>query len=129
MIERLADLPPYVVGLKAVGEVTQEDYDNVVLPAVNKVTKEYEGLSFLMVLETDIKNITFGAWMRDAWISLKEYAHWKRVAVVTDQKVAATLNNSLRYVFPGESKSFSFDELEQARTWVTEALIERKAAS
>lgn len=118
MLQILTDMPASVVAVRAVGEVTKEDYDTKLLPAVESVAKEFKEINFLFVLETDLQNFTPAAWMRDAWMSLKNYTKWNKVAVVSDQKFVQKLSDMLRYVFPGEAKGFSFEELQQAKEWV-----------
>jgi hypothetical protein len=118
MLQPLSDMPASVVAVRAVGEITKEDYEAVMLPIVERAVKENNEINFLMVLETDVQNFTPAAWMRDAWMSLKNYSKWNKVAVVTDQKFVEKLSDMLRYVFPGEAKGFSLDELQQAKEWV-----------
>ena len=119
MLQIMTDVPASVVAVRAVGEVTKEDYDTKMLPAVETVAKEYNEINFLFVLETDIQNFTAAAWMRDAWMSLKNYTKWNRVAVVSDQKFVQKLSDMLKYVFPGDAKGFAFEELEKAKEWVS----------
>ncbi len=74
MLQLMKDLPQYVVGVRAVGNVNKDDYEQTLLPAIDKVAKEYNKINFLMLLETDISNFTYGAWMEDAKLSLKHFA-------------------------------------------------------
>ncbi len=60
MLQLMKDLPQYVVGVRAVGNVNKDDYEQTLLPAIDKVAKEYNKINFLMLLETDISNFTYG---------------------------------------------------------------------
>lgn len=119
MLQIIENLPSHVVGARATGEVTKEDYETKLIPAVERATKAHDKINFIMVLETDIQNFTVAAWMHDAYMSLKNYNNWKRVATVSDQKIADKLTDALKYVFPGDAKGFTVDEMEQAIKWVS----------
>ncbi len=120
MLQLMTDLPPYVVAVKATGNITKEDYENILMPAVEKVDELYKEINFIMVLETSISNFTWGAWMNDAKMSLKKYAKWNKVAVVTDEKIASLLSYAFGLISPSESRGFTLAELEQAKQWVAE---------
>jgi hypothetical protein len=119
MLQLMNDVPANVVGVRAVGNVTKEDYEQVLLPAIENVVKEFGEINYLMVLETDIGNITYGAWMQDAKMSLKNFARWNRIAIVTDQKVVEKLSYVFNYLSPADAKGFPVSDFEIAKGWVS----------
>jgi hypothetical protein len=119
MLEVMNEVPPHVVGFRAKGEVTKEDYENVLIPAIDKAAEQFGSLHFLMVLETDVSNFTLGAWMDDAKVGLKHFTKWHRMAIVTPQKGVEKFSDLFGIVVPGESKGFSPDELHEAIEWVS----------
>lgn len=70
------------------------------------------------MLETDINNFTYGAWMQDAKMSLKHFAKWNRIAIVTDQKVIEKISNIFSFVSPATAKGFSVADIELAKAWI-----------
>lgn len=84
MLQIMSDVPAHVVGVRALGKVTQDDYERSLVPALEQAAKSYGKINFLMVLETDLGNFSYGAWMQDAKISLKHFAKWNRIAIVSD---------------------------------------------
>ena len=40
----------------------------------------------LMLLETPVKNFRVGAWLEDAWMGLKHFRGWRKIAIVTDER-------------------------------------------
>ena len=118
MLQIMKDLPQHVVGVRAVGNVTKDDYDQTLVPAIEKVAKEFGKINFLMLLETDIGNFTYGAWMQDAKMSLKHFAKWNKIAIVTDQKVIENISQIFNFVSPAQAKGFPVSDLELAKTWV-----------
>ena len=57
MIE-IISAPDNIVAFRAIGEVTKEDYQNTLIPAIEKLVKKIHEINFLLVLDTDIKNFT-----------------------------------------------------------------------
>lgn len=82
-----------MVAFRAMGEVTKEDYENTVIPAVEALISSINEINFLLVLDTDIENFTLGAWMQDAMLGIKNLGKWNRAAIVTDsEKIIAFTN-------------------------------------
>jgi hypothetical protein len=119
MLELMTNVPPHVAAFRATGEVTKDDYEKVLIPAIDKAAKEYGALHFLMVLETDISNFTLGAWMDDAKVGLKHFTKWYRMAIVTDQKGVEKFSDLFGIVVPGETKGFALSEINEAIEWVS----------
>ena len=117
MIQQI-DSPVNVVAFRAAGEVTKEDYQNVMAPAVEKLVQEINEINFLFLIDTDIENFTAAAWMQDAWLGLKNLGKWNRAAIVTDSEKAISFTNGFSYMVPGEFKGFKKDAFEEAMKWV-----------
>jgi len=118
MLQLMKDVPPHVVGVRAVGNVTKEDYEQTLLPALEKSAKEQGEINLLMVIETDLSNFTYGAWMQDAKASLKLFTKWNKIAIVIDQKWIEKLSYAFNFVSPAESKGFPISDIELAKNWV-----------
>ncbi|KFF06456.1 SpoIIAA family protein [Flavobacterium reichenbachii] len=120
MIRLIDNTPNNVAAFKAIGEVTKEDYQNVVVPEVERVIEQIGHINFLLYLDTDVENFTAGAWMQDALLGLKNIAKWNRAAIVTDSDKAITFTNGFSYFVPGEFKGFKKEQYDQALTWTSE---------
>jgi hypothetical protein len=121
MLQFINDLPTNIIGIHAVGEVTKEDVDTVLIPRLDDLVKRQGEINYLLVLETDAQNFTAGAWLDDIKVGLKHFTKWKRVAVVTDQKsVEWFTSNIFRFLIPGAAKGFPLDELKSAVKWIAE---------
>jgi uncharacterized protein (DUF779 family) len=90
-----------------------------VIPEVDKIVKQHGHIHFLLVLNTDVSNFTPGAWMKDALVGVKHLSKWKKMAIVSDQKGVEKITDIISPVVPGESKGFSLDELDKAKSWVS----------
>jgi len=118
MIEILKDMPSNVVGFRALGMVTKEDYQNIVTPELDRLVTRTNALNFLLVLDTEIENFTVGAWVQDALIGLKNLTKWNRSAIVTDSDSVINFTNGLSYLVPGEFMGFKKENYEAALSWV-----------
>ena len=120
MLTKIEDVASHVAAFKATGKVDKHDYDNVLVPELERKCKEHGHLHMLMLLETPVKNFTLGAWLEDAWMGLKHYKGWRKIAIVTNESAVETFTNKFSFVIPGEAKGFKLSELETAKQWVAE---------
>ena len=118
MLQIMEDLPAHVVGVRALGHVNKDDYEQTLVPAIEKVARDFGEINFLMLFETDVKNFTYGAWMQDAKMSLKHFAKWNKIAIVTDQKVIEKISHIFNFISPAEAKGFPVSDVELAKAWV-----------
>jgi hypothetical protein len=122
MIEHLKDLPANIVGFKATGEVTEEDFTHTVMPKVKELIDQTDQLNYLLVLETSLKNFTVGAWMKDVMMGIKHLSKWNRIAIVSDVDAIRSFTNFFSYLVPGEFRGFEHKELDIAIDWVSEKI-------
>ncbi|GAA4313084.1 STAS/SEC14 domain-containing protein [Mucilaginibacter gynuensis] len=118
MLQFINDMPVHVVGIHAVGKVTREDIDTVLIPHLNNMVEQHGEINYLLVLETDIKNFTAGALWQDIKIGLKHFTKWNKIAVVTDQKGVEQFSNWFRILIPGKSRGFPLERLDEAIKWI-----------
>jgi hypothetical protein len=118
MLERISNLPDTVVGIKASGEITSDDYRNVLIPAVEAAVKGGGKVRFLYVLGEDVTGFSPGAAWQDTRVGLGHYDRWEKVAVVSDKEWLRHSVDIFGYLIPGEIKAFTPEDETEARTWV-----------
>lgn len=84
MIKQLIDIPNTLVAFHATNDVTKDDFDHVVLPAVAELGLRTDRLNYLLVLDSPIQNIHIGEWMDGILIQLNSSFTWNRVAIISD---------------------------------------------
>jgi hypothetical protein len=117
MIKVIDDMPPGTLGLEAVGKVTDDDYRDVLVPAVTAAAEQGD-VRLLYVLGKDFDSYTAGAMWADTKLVTQHRKAWKRVAIVSD---ADWLENSVKafgWMMPGEVKVFETDEIRDAKVWL-----------
>jgi len=115
---KLEDMPSHVAAFKAIGDVSKEDYDKIIIPEIERVDKQHGHIHFLMVMETSVKDFSLGAWFKDVATGFKHYLGWKKIAIVTDEKGPEKITDLISAIIPGSSKGFPLSELETAKKWV-----------
>jgi stage II sporulation SpoAA-like protein len=120
MLKKIEDVPSYVAGFVATGEVNKDDYSTVLVPELERLDKQHGHIHLLMILETPVKNFSIGAWLLDAWMGLKHFRGLKKVAIVTDETGVETFTNKISALIHGETRGFKLSEKEIAKNWVAE---------
>jgi SpoIIAA-like len=119
MVETIADMPEGVIGLRASGKLTKEDYTGTLEPALKEAMDSGEA-RVVFVIE-DYEGIEPSAAIEDIKTGLGvEFAHrkdWKRLAVVTDIDWMAKAMHAFAWAMPGELRVYGMDEPEEAKSW------------
>jgi hypothetical protein len=125
MIEEIADMPAGTVGLRVWGEVTGEDYKDVLLPTVERAVKEHGEIRLLFQAGPDFQHFTAGMIGTDVTKGLSfgvsNWSAWKRMAVVTDVEWLRHAMQMLGWMTPGQARLFALDEVHAAKDWVAAA--------
>ena len=120
MIKPIPDLPGNILGFEAIGDVTGEDYEKVLIPAVEEKLKEYPKVRMLYQLGSDFTGYKAEAIWDDTKIGFKHLKAWERIAVVSDVKWVTEGVHMFSFMMPGKMRVFKNDELSDAKKWVAE---------
>lgn len=117
MIKQLENLPDGVVGLRASGEVTADDYRDVMVPVLDEALAK-GGVRLLYIID---EHTTFsaGAMFADAKLGFGHLKGWERLAVVSDADWLENTVKAFGWMMPGEVKVFDDDDLDDATDWLT----------
>ena len=120
MVERMDDVPAGVIGLRASGKLTKEDYTGVLEPALKEAMDS--GEARVVFVLTDFEGLELDATFEDIKTGLGvEFGHrktWKRLAVVTDVDWVARAMRMFAWAMPGELAVYDdLDKLEEANSW------------
>ncbi|HUA07664.1 MAG TPA: STAS/SEC14 domain-containing protein [Candidatus Acidoferrales bacterium] len=122
MIEVLTGFPENVVACRASGRVTKQDYDNVIIPSVERALSHHPKIRCYYELGSQFQTFDGGALWEDTKVGLEHLTRWERVAVVTDVEWLRFATNAFRFLMPGSVRVFSLDESDAARRWITDGL-------
>lgn len=118
VITQIEGLPENVIGFEAKGEVTSDDYDNALVPAIQAQREKFGSVRFLYVLGDDFEGYSGGAMWDDAKLGFDHPRSWEKVAIVTDSDWIERSVKALGWMIPGEIKVFDDDDLDDAKEWI-----------
>ena len=119
MLEPIAGLPDDVVGMEAVGEVTADDYQDVLIPAVEAALADHDRIRLMYVLGDRFDGYTAHAAWEDAKLGLQHVRGWERLACVTDVDWIRHGVNAFGWMIPGEVRVFATADRADAEAWIT----------
>lgn len=118
MIERLKNLPHGIAGVKALGMVSKEDYEQSVVPLLDEARREGERLRVVCEVGSDFDGFTAsGAW-EDVKLGLQSMRMFSGCAVVTDVTWIREATRFAAFVMPCPVKVFATSERARAVEWL-----------
>jgi len=121
MIEILKNFPDNVIALSCKGQVTKEDYDGILVPAILEALKRHNKIRLLYKTSTDFTGYDPGAIWEDLKIGVEHPTRWERVAVVTDVDWIVQMMRLFGFLMPCPAKLFPPSEIAQAHAWIIAA--------
>lgn len=118
MIEKLKDLPNGIDGFKAVGKLSKEDYERVLVPQIAEARRSGRRLRFLYQLGPEFEGFTPGAAWEDAKIGVQSLRIFDGCAVVTDLGWIREMTRLMGFFMPCPVRIFGKQELDAAVAWL-----------
>ena len=102
MIRLLDDMPVGVLGLEAVHDVEKEDYETVLLPAVDAAIAEH-GKVRLLCARSRVRRLRRRGRLEDLKLGVRHPASFERIAIVTDARWAGPAIRIFSVLWPGQA--------------------------
>lgn len=118
-MELIPDLPGNVVGVRAIGEVDDDDYDDVLEPAIDAALQQSDKIHLLYVLGPEFSGFEADAMWEDTKLGFKTFTDYERLAVVTDSTWVRRAVKAFGWLIPGDVVVYSDDRLAEATAWIT----------
>ena len=118
MIEVLEGLPDGVVGVEAVGEVTADNYETVLIPLFDAARAKAEHVPVLFVAGERFTGFAPGALWDDTKYGLSHVRGWGRVALVTDIAWMQHATRAFAWLIPSGLRAFPLSQRAEAEAWV-----------
>ena len=120
MIEVLEEMPEGVIGFRATGHVTADDYRDMLLPPM-KAQVEAGEVRLVYAIGPGFEKFEAGALVQDSKVGLtlgiSHWGAWKKCAIVTDEEWVSKAIHAFGFLSPGEVATYPLDGLEQAKEW------------
>ncbi len=120
MIEQLPGFADDIVAIAYRGSVTRQDYESVLIPAVEAALGRHEKVRFYCEVSNDFMGFEFGAMWDDWKMGLAHMMRWGAVAVVSDVGWIRAATQAFSPFIPSGIKVFHLKERAQAEAWLGE---------
>jgi hypothetical protein len=118
MLERLANLPSGIDGLKALGKLSRADYDAAFLPLLRAAYRDGRRIKLLYELGPEFDGLTPGAVWEDLRLGLPFLRLFGGVALVSDHALARDVTRLMGLLMPCPLRIFHWAERESAVAWL-----------
>jgi len=118
MIELIENIPANVLGFEASEQVTANDYETVLIPAVETRLKQHDKIRMLYHLGPTFSGFTSGAMWDDAKLGLGHRKSWQKIAIVTDLDWIKSAIGLFEFIIPCPFKVFANSQYANAISWV-----------
>ena len=118
MIEILPDLPDKIIGIRASGTVTAEDYESVLMPAVDKAVAAHGPVRLLYIMDCSFRDFSLGAMWDDAKLGFQHLQDFERNGIVTDDHLVRGMVKAFLFTMPRLVRVFHAGEEDAATEWL-----------
>ncbi len=120
MLEIINNHPDNVLAIRASGEISAEDYRQVLVPAVEEKLAKHKRLRLLYLMGNEFTGFSTGAAWEDTKVGMRHFTHFERVAVVSDKDWIRNMVKAFGFALPGEVRVYEGDDRDDAEEWINE---------
>ena len=122
MFRQMFDMPRGTVGFEAVGDIDDDDFEDVVEPVLRRQIADGHKLRLLYVLGPQLREYDGEAAQEEFTFAARHATAYERVGVVSDESWLRPALRLLSVLVPGEIRGFPVADLADARRWVADGL-------
>jgi hypothetical protein len=120
MLRHMNDMPTGTLGFEAVGEVDDDDWEDVVEPQLRSRLAAGEDLRVLYVFGPAGGDLDGDALSAGAEFRARHATSFKRVAIVSDEDWTRPALRMMSFLLPGGTRAFPVRDLAAAKAWVAD---------
>jgi phosphoserine phosphatase len=122
MINDIEGFPDNVVALMAKGQLTKQDYDQVLISRVEAALERHRKIRLYYELGSQFSGIDPGAAWEDFRVGVEHLTRSERAAIVTDVDWIRHMVDAFRFLMPGQLRVFTTAQAREARAWIVSAV-------
>jgi hypothetical protein len=122
VFKQMFDMPPGTIGFEAVGEIDDDDFEDVVAPVLRQQIASGHKLRLLYLLGPQLREYDGDAAQEEFKFAARHATAYERVAIVTDESWLRPALRLISVLVPGKIRGFPVADLADARSWVAEGL-------
>src|SRR3954449_3695068 len=120
MLRHMTDMPAGTLGFEAVGEVEDDDWEDVVEPELRSEIAAGHDLRVLYVFGPAGGDLDGDVLSAGAEFRARHATSFERVAIVSDEDWTRPALRMLSFVMPGGTRAFRVRELADAKAWLAD---------
>jgi len=121
MVETIEEMPAGTLGFRSAGNLTGDDYREVLIPPLKETIERGDKVRMLFVIEEDFGESPSGL-LEDlktgASLGAGHLSSWERTALATDQDWVRKAVKMFGWIAPGEMKLFPLSDQQAAKDWL-----------
>jgi hypothetical protein len=118
MLQLLQPTTGNLVSVTASGTVEADDYESVLIPAIEETLKTHDKVRVLLQLEPNTR-FTAGAVWDDTKFGLSHFFSFEKFALVSNTEWINNTVKVLGFMMPCPVKLFGLSELNAAKEWIS----------
>jgi hypothetical protein len=118
MIQIMPETEGKIIGLKASGKLTGRDYQEVLIPRLEALIREYGRVRLLCLIAEDFAGMEAGAMWDDAKFFMAHTGDFEKMVLVGGPKWMEVMMKLFSPLMKGGIKVFSPDALAEAWAWI-----------
>jgi len=117
MFKFIEGMPPDVLAIEAIGKVTHEDYQTILIPMAEAMMAKGP-IKMIYIIGKEFTGYNLEALWDDGAFGIKHWREFKRIAVVADLVWLRASISMFAPFFPAEVRLFNLSELSAAKDWI-----------
>ena len=118
MIDLKTNLPISIEGFLALGQVTENDYESVLMPAVEDKLKQQGKVRVLYRVGPTFTGFSAGVMWGDAKVGITHLNAWEKFAIVTDVEWFRSTIGIFQFAMRCPFKIFPNGQYAEAEKWI-----------
>ena len=122
MIKMLDNLPEGVIGFRASGKITRDEYHEMMKP-IYALLEQGGPVNLLFAVDHDFSGLELAALWEDmkaaGSVGLKHRSAWKKMALLTDKDWIRHGAAGFGWLAPGELRVFDLGQTAEAMAWLS----------
>jgi hypothetical protein len=120
MLRQMDDMPAGTVGFEAVGDVEDDDWEDVVEPVLRREIAAGGKVRLLYLIGPEARDVDADAMQADTGFRARHAKAFERIAIVCDETGVKSAVRVLSMLTPGRMRAFPASELAAAKRWLAE---------
>jgi hypothetical protein len=118
MVQIMPESAGKIIGLRATGKLTDQDYQEILILSLEALINQHGNIRLLCFMDEEFAGLAAGALWDDAKFFLPHKDDFEKMAIVGGPKWIELSMKLFAPLMKGDVKTFASDQLTQAWEWI-----------